>query len=487
MNYYDKVRKIDSILARPNLFKKLFLFLLICNDKSCENYFFCHVSSSDWVRFLKFLGYFSPKKAPSPQPADEEGYFIIPQWNVLPYLERVSQQVTIKGNEKYIDELLEIINNVTKYHVEHNRKLDNYRTWGYFVKILLNLPNDKIVKYLKEHNIKIGKDWIEVWLTSKFDNTVPASDITTKLLPKFLTENKNDIDIAEQIIEVITEIKPDYFEEEEKVERLGVFERKKEPKTTVDAYWLIESFKKNADEIGKLCSEKLILSLANKLKRILDKEHNNYQVLIEVNDETYRILAERTDGFDFKFSIQRLDKEKIEALKPEEKYFGILKVPGKLLHSFSKTDIRDKDTFVQIIRQEIETNPSISVLRTFPELELDKKLNNLYEGLYSDYSYIWYKSLLKSPEVGIHNAEEILVFILKDILLSKCRTNVRSGRNILEKFLGDEYQYSIFKRLVLLVVGSYWDEYKDLFWKFIKVVPESFDSSEYEVELYKLL
>ena len=111
----------------------------------------------------------------------------------------------------------------------------------------------------------------------------------------------------------------------------------------------------------------------------------------------------------------------------------------------------------------------------------------LYEGLYSDDSYIWYKSLSKEPEIRIHNAKGFLVFILKDILLSKCKVDIQAGRVIIEKFLRDEYQYSIFRRLVLLVVGSYWDEYKDLFWKFIKVVPESFDDSEYEVELYKLL
>ncbi|HEC92159.1 MAG TPA: hypothetical protein ENI51_04065, partial [Candidatus Atribacteria bacterium] len=466
--------------------KELKLLDRIQNRTVYENKFFEKRSEIKWFSELKKRGYFKPNPYTAPQEI-EKGYFFIPQWNVLLYLEKISQQLTIKGNEKYIDELLDIIKNVTEYHVKNDRKLDNYRTWGYFVKILLNIPNNRIIKYLKEHNIRIGQDWIKEWITSKFDNVVPASDIATKLLPKFLTENKDDIDIAEQIIEVITEIKPDYFEEEEKEQRLGRSERKKEPKTTVDAYWLIESFKKNADKIGKLCSEKLILSLANKLKRILDREHNNYQVLIEVNDETYRILAERTDGFNFKFSIQRLDKKKIEGLKPEDKYFGILKVPGKLLHSFSKNDIRDKDTFVQIIRQEIKTNPSISVLRTFPELELDKKLNNLYEGLYSDYSYIRYKSLSKEPEIRIHNAKGFLVFILKDFLLSKCKVDIQTGRVIVEKFLSDEYQYSIFRRLVLLVVGSYWDEYKDLFWKFIKVVPEPFDSPEYEVELYKLL
>jgi len=82
---------------------------------------------------------------------------------VLPYLERVSEQVNIPGNEKYIGELLNIIRNVTQYHIEHNKKLDNYRTWWYFVKILVNIPANEIPPDII--------DLIPVWLDSKFEVT----------------------------------------------------------------------------------------------------------------------------------------------------------------------------------------------------------------------------------------------------------------------------------------------------------------------------
>jgi hypothetical protein len=455
----------------------------LLQNEARRYYFFKNLKHIKWFPFLK--KYFSPEKAPSPQPAEEEGYFIIPQWNVLPYLEKISQQVTITDNEKYAEELLDIIKNVTEYHVKNDRRLDNYRTWWYFVKILLNIPNAKIIKYLKDNNIQIGKDWIKEWITSKFDSLLPASDISTKLLPKFLTENKEDIEIAEQIIDVITDIKEDYFEDEEETQRIGLFEGKKEPKTKVDSYWLIESFKKNADKIGKLCSDTLIFGLANKLKMILDREHNDYQVLIELDDNTYRITTTRIGEYNFKFSIERLHKKEIDNLKPEDRHFGVLKVAGETLHSFSKSNIQKKERFIRIIKEEIENNPSISVLKNYPEL--DKKLKSLYEGLYSDYSSIWYKSLSAGPDSGIHNAQELLVFILRDILFSKCAMDTFAGRVILDRFLSDEYQYPLFRRFVLLVVGAYWNEYKNLFWKFIKVVTEPFDESDYEVELYKLL
>jgi len=457
---------------------------LISEDKTYESYFFNKVSNIKWFYPLKEKGYFSSEKAPAPKYAEEKGYFTIPHWNVLGYLEKVSQQISLEGNEKYADELSKIIDDITKYQIEHDRQLDNYRTWWYFVKILLNIPNDKIVKYLKDNNIKIGQDWIKEWITSKFDNMLPASDIATKLLPKFLTDKKEDIDIAEQIIDVITDIKEDFFEEEA-IQKIGIFERRKEAKTIVDSYWLIRSFKKNAQKIGELCSDRVIYNIANRLKRILNKKYEDHQVLIELGDNTYRISAKRIKDFHFKISIELLKKEEIETLKAKDKYFGILKGEGNLLDTpFILADICNENSFVDAIKREISNSPKLSFLNEF--LDLDKEIRNLYNLLYSDYSFIWYKSVSAGPDVAIYNATELLTFILRDILSGKCRSDSKTGKIILSKFLGEEYQFPIFRRFVLFVINSDWSEYKDLFWLFLENDPDAFSKSDYEVELYKL-
>jgi hypothetical protein len=149
---------------------------LIKEGKEYEDYFFRKVKDVKWFEILKNEGYFAPEKAPEPKPVDKEGYWSIPHWNVLDYLEKVSQQVTEPGNEKYIDELLNIIKDVTKYHIKNGNCLDNYRIWWYFVKILVNLPTEKITDEIL--------DLIPVWLDSKFDNMLPATEILEKLLPK---------------------------------------------------------------------------------------------------------------------------------------------------------------------------------------------------------------------------------------------------------------------------------------------------------------
>ncbi len=366
---------------------------LISDDILYENYFFNKVSDIKWFYPLKEKGYFSPGKAPCPKPADKEGYWTIPHWNVLDYLERVSQQIAQPENEKYADELLEIIKNVTKYHIEHNKCLDNYRTWRYFVKILCNLPTDKI-------NDEI-LDLTPVWLDSKFDNILPVSEIIEKLLPKLLnSNNSNDWRKAEKIVNIVTQIKwvPKYTEQYKKEIRekyKHIFDKPEEkrtdeekleyePKTIVDTHWLIKSFinKKIASKIGEKCSENVIFNLADKLKSIFEKEQPS----------------------------------------------GIV-----------------------------------------------------------DLSYIWFSSLFATPH--IYNSEQVLTLILRDVLVAKSEKNKDVTLKIIEKFLS-EYQYPLFLRLTLFIIGTYWDNYKEILWGLVvkdEIAIHIFNDPHYEAEVYTIL
>ena len=237
--------------------------------KEYEDYFFRTKKDLKWFYPFKILCYFSPEKAPRPIPAETDGVFAIPNWNVLPYLERVSEQVNIPENEGYIDDLLNIIREVTQYHVSHDKCLDNYRTWWYFAKILLNLPNNRINPDIVE--------LVSVWLDSKFYISLQGADIAEKLLPKFLdSDEPEDWKKAEKIVEIITDIRWIPLPEKE----AEVFRKKEEPKTLLDAYWLLESFKVNASKVGEKCSEKVILTLADRLKEIIGRGRDK-------NDYTY--------------------------------------------------------------------------------------------------------------------------------------------------------------------------------------------------------
>ncbi|MCK4377156.1 MAG: hypothetical protein KAV97_02975 [Actinomycetia bacterium] len=268
---------------------------MIEEDFSYENYFFKKVTNVKWFYPLKEKGYFSPEKAPGVKPAEKEGYYV-PQWNVLPYLERISQQVNVQGNEKYIDELLKIIKEISNYQDSKGQHIDNYRTWRYFVKILLKLPNNKIPMEIIE--------LIPIWLNSKFDTMLPGSQIAMKLLPKFLTDDLSDIKKAEKIIEYVTLVKNPPASEEKKRD----LKKDKKIKIVIDSYILKEVFEKYSEDIGKKCSEKVIKDLVEKIKKLLKrKEEGTYNSFYEELDYLDKPLDVLT------FALKRILKAKAKS------------------------------------------------------------------------------------------------------------------------------------------------------------------------------
>ncbi|MHA1877954.1 MAG: hypothetical protein ACTSUC_16040 [Promethearchaeota archaeon] len=251
INYYKNIKRIDDLLDKNLLTNEIYVFL---KSKPFADYIFNKINSLPWFYPLKDIGYFNPENIPGPQHAAKEIYVRMPIWNVLPYLERISQQVKEPGNEKYIDELLNIIRDVTQYHIKNKKCLDNYYTWTYFVRILCNLPNEKIPIDIIE--------LIPIWLDSKFDTSLQGSEILTKLLPKFLTDSPEDIKKAEMIVFYATDVK--------------IFDLKgKEYMTKIDTQRLIEAFvnKRFAKKIGELCSKKLIDKLAKRLQEVLRRKY----------------------------------------------------------------------------------------------------------------------------------------------------------------------------------------------------------------------
>lgn len=222
-----------------------------------EDKFFEKRSELKWFDELKKRGYFNPNPETCPQESKEKGFYSIPQWHVLPYLERVSQQVTKPGNEKYIDDLLTIIKDVSNYRDSSGQQIDNYRTWYYFTKILFIIPNEQI----PDDVINL----IPVWLDSKFDTLLQGSEIATKLLPKFLTDNPVDIKKAEKIIDYITTYRSVPSTEENK---------KKEFRLVVDSHWLKDAFVKHSASIGEKCSKELIEKIVVKIKPLLERKED---------------------------------------------------------------------------------------------------------------------------------------------------------------------------------------------------------------------
>ncbi len=370
--FYKDAKIIDDAITDGTLTSQV---IELIKNKSYENHFFKNIKEIEWFTILNNEKYFSAKNAPEAIKTNEKERFTIHEWNVLPYLERVSEQINKKENEKYIAELLNIIHSVTDYHIKHGRSLDNYRTWWYFTKILCNLPSERISLETVE--------LIREWLTSKFDTSLPGTEIVKKLLPNFLNSaDPEDWKKAEKIIEIITDIDSKAPTEKKPLES----ETKQEPKTLLSDYWLLVAFKVNAEKIGEKCSEEIVLTLADRLNTVLHRQRGG-------------------------------------------------------------------------------------------------------DPLDNDYSQIWLKSLWIDNHLVSYSTEQTLTIILRDVLKAKAKANSYETKKIINKFLSDEYPYSIFKRMVFFVIGCEWNFYKQFFLDMLNndKAHKFFSYANYKPEIHMLL
>ncbi len=416
---------------------------LIKDDPAYENYFFSRVSDPSFFFALKKAGYFSVKNMPVAQPADEEGYFIVPEWNVLPYLEKLSQQIKGSGDDKYIDELLAIIKAVS------SKRKDNYRTWWYFVKILLNIPNDRVPFEIIE--------LVPVWLDSQFSMGLQGSEISEKLLPKFLPEapSAQDIEKAEKILESITEIKQLPVDKEKTIlpERRAT--------TLLDNHWLVNVFEKCAEDIGKKCSSKVISGLAEKQRFFLRNDKS--QIDLEINAQQYLLVLEEKDA-NFLVQVlsvgQQTEDAVLETLLSNKRIDGhrILKYSLKKCDRYSFEDT----VFEELLKSDIFKGGDGSLLR--------RKVWNLHRNLFSSGTY---ESFYEHERLrGAWFSNDTLTFGLKRILDAKAKQNEEETREILKQFLEDDYIY--FPKLALYIIGRNIDRYADIFWDLLETEHDRF-------------
>lgn len=424
--------------------KREAILKLISEDPSLENHFFKTKKNPIWFNELKKKGYFKPDKNPPPEQADKEGYFKIPQWNVLDYLEKISLQLNEPSNEQYIEELLQIIESVTNYEDDNGNLIDNYRTWWYFVKIIINIPNNKVpieVLHL-----------IPTWLNSRFGTSLVDAEIATKLLPKFLRKEASPEDIkkGEIIVDYITNIKW--------VSRRGVFKDTEEiPTGVVDDHWLIESFfdKGIAQLLGEVGSEEIIYKLANKLKDIFRKHRQTNWIDFDEDNKTYRFLLDHQEDYHFTCMVGVYEKKEQGG---EKALLESFKVEPEVLFKF-EINTNGGDDFSKKVAAILKTRNIPEKLRS----EINDKSKDLYKNVLQDYSYIWLKNL-NFQSKDLHDIKHILLATLAVALLEKAEQNVESTKKIIIKFLSDEYPNPTFTRLIILIISKQWDIFKDTLW-----------------------
>ncbi|NQT30109.1 MAG: hypothetical protein HQ596_06025, partial [Candidatus Saganbacteria bacterium] len=484
-NYYQDINIIEPLMGKKIVTMDIqdTLLAYFRRDKAYEDYFFKNTKNISWFSVVRKWGYFEPENFIK----NEKGKILLPR--SFDYLEWISGQVS--DHQEYGKELIDIIENVIRYFQE-NEKINNYYVWWSCVKILNNLPSDIIKENLAlddqsdDGKTKYGfRTWLKTWMNFPHGNDIVIPELGEKLSAKFL-DAANMADYAQAIVEAITEICPD-------TRRKSAF-GENEAVMVWDSYWILDAFKKLNDKIAAICSDEAVYHIANQLKKALEYKQKDTWTDIQVGGNLYYLKCSRVGKGDLKENeiayedseysvlIKQYSPEQIKGIDIKNDFLSLRKIePDKILVEFT-FKANDKVEFVS----EVKTNLPPGINWESAE-KFEKKLGHLFSNLYSDYSYIWFKSLKSDSIINPRDAEEVLAVILHDLLLSFCKLDADKAKSTLKKLLGDQYKFPIFRRMFLLCLDKYWDNYSELLERFLESASNVLAETDYELELQDVL
>ena len=222
--YFNLLELIDRILKYDKPSEPILETLSnLLKVEARHSYFFKNLKSLYWLRPLKEKGFFGPQNNPQPQAVpDQPGYYTIPHWSVLDYLEHLASKNLEEPSDQITDALVEIVNSIIDYR-EDGKRIDNYRTDWIMVKIISTFPVERI----EDNHI----EFVRASLKSSWPSTLVAAGIGKSLLAHLI---KNE---AKSLLLKLLEVMFDY-DTERKLDDAKY-------KSLMDKYWLFDALKKH--------------------------------------------------------------------------------------------------------------------------------------------------------------------------------------------------------------------------------------------------
>lgn len=161
-NYYAIADRVDSILKLDEPTKEVLKTLPnLLNVESRFIYFFNGLKSPKWLPHLYSEGYFLGSLNPEPiEVTDNPGYYSIPYWGVLQYLEQVADVNFNIPNDQISKILGSVIKNILTFRKEDGSRIENYRTDYTLYKLICKLPEENLSK---EHFLFIKESLESKW------------------------------------------------------------------------------------------------------------------------------------------------------------------------------------------------------------------------------------------------------------------------------------------------------------------------------------
>lgn len=257
-SYYNLLNRVDRILKyeepSEEIIKSLPKFLEV---NARYLYFFRNLKSTKWLIPLYNAGFFNPNNNPLPiEDPDNKGFFSIPHWPILYYLENAATNNQIYPSKDISNLLLKIIEDITEYRDEHGNRIDNSNSDWYLIKILFLLP----IELISEKHI----NYFKLMIDSRWRMTLIESEIGKTILPKLISNSS--INLITRLLDIMFE----YVEPEKSTPIKFTSKMQK--------FWLNDSIKKHKASIAKLCgleAGQIAINMIHKIIQIDDSQFNH--------------------------------------------------------------------------------------------------------------------------------------------------------------------------------------------------------------------
>lgn len=225
-------------------------FELLLSRPGIENYFDALIGA----------GLFEPTHNPAPAPAEETGYFRIPYWSALSYMEAVAKVAGERNDLQLAQKILNIVRSVSSVREPDGRIRDNYHTHRVFAKILGLVPTAAIT--VDDLNLIPG------WLEGRFERGMVGHALGQGALRKLLaSELPEDWHKACLILQHCTAVQ--WVNEHE----LG--EDRKKPVTIVEDHWLKKLITENTEALGAKIGHDASVIFLERIRAVFGQERRD--------------------------------------------------------------------------------------------------------------------------------------------------------------------------------------------------------------------
>jgi len=204
-----------------------------------------------WLEALYGCGYLDPDRNPRPQEV-KTGYYTVPYWGVLGFLENVAAKNLKASSEEVTDLILEILEGIL--HPGTGERVDNHHTNASVAKVIFSLPRDKITSAHYE--------FIKTALNTSWETIHIATAIEEVALPRFIAQKER-----EHVLKLI-----DIIFEYHQVDGLA-FE---EYTSRIEPYWINEILKGRTKDIADICGHEAAEVALEKVRQITTQDSNQF-------------------------------------------------------------------------------------------------------------------------------------------------------------------------------------------------------------------